>query len=297
MLLRVDTEKDGWARLEADFTEEGPLEAVDDGDEEASPLLEGWVLMDGRDLGLPRQLQKRAGEKVPPQEEPRRSDDERRSRSQTKLMAHVARGDDCSLGALLSEAKVSDEVASQLAEAGVDDFEALITTVSRGDHHQELRRCGIGKLGARAKLATLVQPYWKALAIKEQGNTSYKQSRFEEAARMYTRAIELVTGTSSTAAAAVDISDASSSSSAATTTTRSSSSAGGGPSAGSRAAKAAASTDLALNLYSNRAACFQQMREPKLALADVRHVLTFDPSNAKALARKTVYEGQLAAET
>ena len=51
-----------------------------------------------------------------------------------------------------------------------------------------------------------------------------------------------------------------------------------------------ASTDLALNCYSNRAACFQQMREPSLALADVKHVLTYDPANAKALARKQVYE-------
>ena len=54
------------------------------------------------------------------------------------------------------------------------------------------------------------------------------------------------------------------------------------------------STDLALNCFSNRAACFQQMREPKLALTDVQHVLTFDPTNAKALARKQVYEQQLA---
>ena len=44
----------------------------------------------------------------------------------------------------------------------------------------------------------------------------------------------------------------------------------------------------------DRAACFQQMREPKLALADVEHVIRFDPKNAKALARKTVYENQVA---
>ena len=44
----------------------------------------------------------------------------------------------------------------------------------------------------------------------------------------------------------------------------------------------------------DRAACFQQMREPKLALKDVEHVLQFDPTNAKALARKQVYEGQIA---
>lgn len=55
-----------------------------------------------------------------------------------------------------------------------------------------------------------------------------------------------------------------------------------------------ASADLALNCFSNRAACFQQMREPALALADVNHVLVFDPANAKAHARKHVYQAQVA---
>ena len=36
------------------------------------------------------------------------------------------------------------------------------------------------------------------------------------------------------------------------------------------------------------------LREPQLALADVDHVLTFDPANAKALARRRVYLDQLA---
>lgn len=45
-LLRCDCEKDGWARIEADFTEDGPLSPEDVDDEPA--LLEGWVLMDGR---------------------------------------------------------------------------------------------------------------------------------------------------------------------------------------------------------------------------------------------------------
>ena len=119
-----------------------------------------------------------------------------------------------------------------------------------GDLHEALRRCGIGKLGARAKLATLVQPFWRALACKEQGNALYKESRFEEAASVYTQALGHVA--------------------------------------------CCTSADLALNCYSNRAACFQQMREPKLALADVKHVLRFDPTNAKALARKSVYEQQVA---
>ena len=111
---------------------------------------------------------------------------------------------------------------------------------------------GVTKLGNRAKLATLVQPYWKALAYKEQGNALYKESRFEDAANIYTRAIKEVPLNS---------------------------------------------TDLALNCYSNRAACFQQMREPKLALQDVNHVLTFDPANEKGVARKKVYEQQVAAES
>lgn len=54
------------------------------------------------------------------------------------------------------------------------------------------------------------------------------------------------------------------------------------------------SNDLALNCFSNRAACFQQMREPRLALSDVEHVLAFDPNNAKAIARRRVYESQIA---
>ena len=91
---------------------------------------------------------------------------------------------------MLSEAKVSEEVLEQLYGSGVDDFEELVSVISRGDHHDELRKCGISKLGARAKLATLVQPYWKALAVKEQGNQHYKDSRFEDAANLYTRAIK-----------------------------------------------------------------------------------------------------------
>ena len=266
MLLRCDAERDGWVRVEEDYTEAGPLDSLgggadgsggrrvddDERDDDAdggAALLEGWVLLDGRDLGLPRQLQKRRGEKVPPEEEPRRSEAERRERRARKHAAHAARGEDFSLAAVLREAKVSDEVAAALAASGVECLDGLITLISRGDHHEELRKCGVGKLGVRAKLATLVQPQWKALALKEQGNDAYRSSRFEAAAQLYTQAIELL---------------------------------------------ACPSTDLALNCYANRAACFQQMREPQLALADTEHVLAFDPSNAKALARKQVYEQQLA---
>ena len=72
VLLRCDAEKDGWARIEADFTEEGQLETID-ADTEDAMILEGWVLLDGRDLGLPRQAQKYNNEKVPPVEEPRKT--------------------------------------------------------------------------------------------------------------------------------------------------------------------------------------------------------------------------------
>lgn len=247
-LLRCDAEKDGWVRIEQDFTEEGHLENLTPETEDLQ-ILEGWVLLDGRDLGLPRQMQKFAGEKVPPPEEARKSAEELKRRREVKEAAHRQKGEDRSFASLLAEAKVSEDVVAQLVSAGVDEFEELVTIISRGDHHEELRKVGVGKLGARAKLATLVQPYWKALALKEQGNAMYKDSRFEDAANLYTRAIKEIPLNS---------------------------------------------TDLALNCYSNRAACFQQMREPKLALADVTHVLNFDPTNAKALARKQVYDGQVA---
>ena len=49
-------------------------------------------------------------------------------------------------------------------------------------------------------------------------------------------------------------------------------------------------TEAALASYNNRAACYQQMREPERGLADVRHVLAYEPDNAKALARRQVFE-------
>jgi len=249
MLLRCDQIRDGWGRLEADFTEDGQLENSKDLDDDTM-VLEGWVLLDGRDLGLPRQLQKRDGEKLPPPEEPRKTRTELRTKRAHKITAHKLRDEDFSLDGVLTEAKVNEEVIGQLKEAGVEEFEELIMLVSKGDHHEELRACGITKLGARAKLATLVQPYWQALTYKEQGNAQYKNSRFEDAANLYTKAIN---------------------------------------------AMPCPSTDLALTCYSNRAACFQQMREFKLALSDVEFVLRFDPNNAKAQTRKQVFEGSVAA--
>ena len=50
-LLRLDTLKEGWARLEADFSEEGQIDHVD-AVEDDTPVLEGWVRLmtaDGTD--------------------------------------------------------------------------------------------------------------------------------------------------------------------------------------------------------------------------------------------------------
>ena len=148
MLLRCDAEKDGWARIEADFTEDGILETCD-AENEDSQILEGWVLLDGRDLGLPRQLVRYQKEKVPPAEEPRKTTEELYQRRSLKQKAHTAKGEDYSLKTILLNAKVSEDVINTLEEKGIDDFEALVVLVSRGDHHEELRKVGITKLGAR----------------------------------------------------------------------------------------------------------------------------------------------------
>ena len=195
-LLRVDFLRDGWVRLEEDFVESGPLSAGEPDELGESALLEGWVLADGRDVGLARQLQQRAGEPEPPAAEGGRSEEEICSRRRAKKIAHEEQGEDWSLRRVLADSKVSEEVAGQLEAAGVRCMDDLIATLSRGDQHEELRKCGVGKLGPRTKLATLVQPYWQALSLKEQGNTLYKDSRFEEAAAAYTAALELMPCTS-----------------------------------------------------------------------------------------------------
>ena len=59
-----------------------------------------------------------------------------------------------------------------------------------GDVHDELRSLGVGKLGQRQKLATLVMPYWRALSLKERANGLYRASRYAEAEEAYTAALE-----------------------------------------------------------------------------------------------------------
>jgi len=273
-LLRTDLVRDGWARLQEDFVE---AEADDDagadgsgggkGDaagfprsdlgasvsladaDAAGALLEGWVLIDGRDLGLPSQLARRAdGEAEPPPPEPVPPAEARAARDAARCAAEAAAGEDWSIGALLGGAKGGAELAELLRASGVGDVHGLIGAVSGGDVHEELRRLGVAKLGQRQKLATLVMPYWRALALKEGANAAYRASRFEEAVELYTRALEHA---------------------------------------------ACRSTDLALTIVGNRAACRQQMREPEAALRDVEHVLRFDPANAKARARRAVCESAL----
>ncbi|KAL3900130.1 MAG: hypothetical protein SGPRY_012518, partial [Prymnesium sp.] len=157
----------------------------------------------------------------------------------------VLAGDDFSLPTLLQEHNVSADVISQLTRYGCCCLDDLITLVSQGDLHEELKKAGVTKLGQRAKLASLVQPYWKALALKEQGNALYRDGWFDAAVDIYTKAIDSMS---------------------------------------------CPSVDVALTCYSNRSACYQQMREPEAALKDVLHILRFDPKNEKALKRKTVCE-------
>ena len=53
---------------------------------------------------------------------------------------------------------------------------------------------------------------------------------------------------------------------------------------------------LALRCYSNRAAAYQQMREHKLALGDIMHVLSVEPQNEKACARLKVLQDAVRAD-
>eukprot|EP00315_Gephyrocapsa_oceanica_P019119 CAMPEP_0185401936 /NCGR_PEP_ID=MMETSP1364-20130426/91545_1 /TAXON_ID=38817 /ORGANISM="Gephyrocapsa oceanica, Strain RCC1303" /LENGTH=367 /DNA_ID=CAMNT_0028004233 /DNA_START=340 /DNA_END=1443 /DNA_ORIENTATION=- len=289
-LLRLDGIADGWGRLEEDFVETG-VESVtasslgfaldSEGEEEELRLLEGWVLLDGRDLGLPRQLVAFGGEAdappppppgwvlldgrdlglprqlvafggeadAPPPPPPPAGEEERAvARRAATAAAEAEEGHDNSIGALLEGAGLPEELAAPLQAAGIIDLPSLLVAASRGDVHRELRGAGVSKLGQRQKLSALVAPHWEALSLKERGNEAYRESRFEAAAEAYSRALAVLP---------------------------------------------CAYTDLALACYSNRAACRQQMREPEAALADTLHVLRYDPANPKAVARRRVYEQAL----
>eukprot|EP00316_Scyphosphaera_apsteinii_P004274 CAMPEP_0119316352 /NCGR_PEP_ID=MMETSP1333-20130426/39425_1 /TAXON_ID=418940 /ORGANISM="Scyphosphaera apsteinii, Strain RCC1455" /LENGTH=508 /DNA_ID=CAMNT_0007321973 /DNA_START=74 /DNA_END=1600 /DNA_ORIENTATION=+ len=262
-LLRCDAMRDGWVRLEEDFLDnDAEIKAtaastgvvIDDDDEEVK-LLEGWVLMDGRDLGLNRQLQSYKDEAEVPKDPPKTREQQKAfdehvaNRKQMRLQAEKENGEDHRISKLVETAGLPAELATKLETAGVTDLNDLIQVVSVGDWHEELKKRGVTKLGQRQKLHGLVQPYWQALTHKEAGNALYKDSRFDEALATYTLALKEM---------------------------------------------GCHSTDLAITCFSNRAACFQQMREPEQALADVLHVLRYDPTNEKAQARRQVYEKAMA---
>ena len=262
-LLRCDALKDGWVRLEEDFVDQIDADmasrvtvsslgfALDSDCEDEMQLVEGWVLVDGRDVGLQQQLVAYGGEgEAPPT--PRLSKEEERAIEKRNLarreVARAMGGGYTGPIANSLNGCVPPEVVSKLQAAGVNSLADLIQTLSHGDAHTELRRLGVVKLGQRQKLTSVVQPYWLALSAKERGNDLYRQSRFEEAIFAYTEAIENM---------------------------------------------ACHGSDIAINCFSNRAACHQQLRDNAAALRDVICVLDHDPLNAKALARRQVNEQAL----
>ena len=249
-LLRCDCEREGWVRLEEDCrADDDDDEGDDDAGAEGGGAAEGWVLADGRELGLPRQLlRRRAGEAAMPEAEAAEAAaaaDAVVARRSRRLAAAAARGEDWSLARLLRDAGAADGVAALLEAGGVGDIDSLVAEAAAAELTERLRELGVAKLGQRQKLAAIVKPYIAALREKEKGNALYRESRYEEAAAAYTAAIE---------------------------------------------AAPCPCTEAALASYNNRAACYQQMREPERGLADVRHVLAYEPDNAKALARRQVFE-------
>jgi len=143
-LLRLDGIADGWGRLEEDFVETG-VESVtasslgfaldSEGEEEELRLLEGWVLLDGRDLGLPRQLVAFGGEAdAPPPPPPPAGEEERAvARRAATAAAEAEEGHDNSIGALLEGAGLPEELAAPLQAAGIIDLPSLLVAASRGD--------------------------------------------------------------------------------------------------------------------------------------------------------------------
>ena len=290
-LLRGDQIVDGWLRLEEDFVRTpttsgaggtrrgkgGPLaeavgedvagqcvwaeelEADDDGISTPPPLLRGWVLIDGRDFGLPCQLQAR--------------DSERRERSipkpsvtqagggkvyiswelaeevaenlaakfrRRRAQAEAERAEDWSVEAVVAQAGAGESSADVLRRCGVADVHDLLRVTAGGEAQDELKNVGVSRLGARSKLAKHLQPYWEGQLAKERANASYKLGQYDDAIAAYTRAL---------------------------------------------AAMPCHSTLLALNLYNNRAAAYQQRGLHTDALRDALFVLRYDAANTKALVR------------
>ena len=201
-LIRVDGKHDGWVRVEEDFLDGDVGSGVasygfrcDAGVEAGAPVLEGWLLVDGTDVGLQKSLLPYNGEaaaplaeKVNPEEEAER----RLGALAERVEAERAEGGDWSIRRLANDASLPDEVAESLASKGVRHLSELIRVVSKGDVHDELKSLGVSKIGQRQRLAAKVQPYWAALALKEQGNCHYKTSEFDAAIAKYTSAIDVM---------------------------------------------------------------------------------------------------------
>ena len=275
-LLRGDLLQDGWLRLEEDFVRVGsgmrakggqPPEpnAEDEAgrtiwcEEVASSasLLRGWVLVDGRDLGLPYQLQARAGRErgLPRPSIPQAGGgkvfiswdlaEEVAKQSAAKFcrrrsQAESERAEDWSVEAVVRSAGIGDETADVLRRCGVGDLHQLLRVAAQGDANEELKNVGVTRLGARSKMLKALAPYLEAQQAKERANGHYKLGAYAKAVDVYTHALDSLR---------------------------------------------CHSTLVALNLYNNRAAAYQQMGRPTDALADALFVLRYDAGNSKALAR------------
>ena len=201
-LIRVDGKRDGWVRLEEDFLEGDQGSGVasygfrcDAGTAAGMHVLEGWLLVDGSDVGLHKSLVPYNGEgEVPTAERitPAEEAERRLGALTVRIEAEKAEGEDWSIRRLANDASLPEEAAKSLASKGVHHLSDLVRVVSKGDFHDELKSLGVSKLGQRQRLAATVQPYWAALALKEQGNCHYKNSEFDEAITKYTSAIDVM---------------------------------------------------------------------------------------------------------
>ena len=281
-LLRGDLVQEGWLRLEEDFVKASdggirgkggePPDSVGAEDEvgrtvlaEDVPnnvggeLMRGWVLIDGRELGmLSAQLQPRSeyGERRVPKpaitqagggrvfiswELSEEVADNLASKfRRRRAQAEADRGEDWSIAAVAASVGVPEETAETLVRCGVPDLHELIRVTARGDVNEELKNVGVGRVGARSKFAKLLQPYFDAQRAKEAANAEYKRGKYEEAVEVYSRALDAMSCRSAT---------------------------------------------IALHLYNNRSAALQQLGKHTEALADCLFVLRYDAANSKALAR------------
>ena len=280
-LLRGDLLQDGWLRLEEDFVKAsdggvrgkgGPLPdsvgedemgttvlAEDVQNNVGGALLRGWVLVDGRDLGLSgAQCQARSefGERAVPKPSVTQAgggkvyiswelaDEVAENLAgkfhRRRLQAESDRGEDWSVAGACERAGVGEETADVLSRCGVANLHDLITAVAKADIHEALKAVGVSRLGARTKLVRMLTPYLEAQIHKEKANALYKKGEYRRAVDTYTESLRAMTCHSAT---------------------------------------------IALHTYNNRAAAHQMLGDFTEALADSLFVLRYDAANAKALAR------------